>query len=381
MSLPPAPLLQHKTILTCLGSERNSILLDWSRGGIEDPSLAYTVQIEDRAYEWITKYWGRKTKARIDGLGPEDLYTVRVGVSKEIGEGNWCEEVWSDPIVVATKFDLPWTFYLFQDVQQNAAANVVAFGKKRDFCLDVYNKYGDTPLTLAVRERKDESVEALVDSGADISLPGKPLRKTPLMVACFGGYKAAADALVNRGVNWDMVDSNRCQALHYAVDGCQLEMVRYGIDRGADVNAQDKFGWTPLMRGVLIGCNLKILSLLIENGADADLKDQNGMRALDLARLLGCQPDIVKLLEEHTTVVVQETKELPTQEDDLCELEDQGAIEARMEEEEDIHAAELMKKVDTILAINVSDDQLIEVDDWPRTGGMSPIDDAMMPSS
>lgn len=65
---------------------------------------------------------------------------------------------------------------------------------------------------------------------------------------------------------------------------------------------------------MLIGCNLKILSLLIENGADADLKDQNGMRALDLARLLGCQPDIVKLLEEHTTVVVQETKELPTQE-------------------------------------------------------------------
>lgn len=76
----------------------------------------------------------------------------------------------------------------------------------RASCLDVYNKYGDTPLILAIKEQKGDVVEALVNSGADPSHPGRPLRKTPLMVACFGGYKAAADSLVRRGVDWNMVD-------------------------------------------------------------------------------------------------------------------------------------------------------------------------------
>lgn len=46
---------------------------------------------------------GRKTRAVIKGLGPEELYTIRVGVSEYLGEDRWGEEVWSDAIISATQ--------------------------------------------------------------------------------------------------------------------------------------------------------------------------------------------------------------------------------------------------------------------------------------
>lgn len=40
-----------------------------------------------------------------------------------------------------------------------------------------------------------------------------------------------------------------CTALHYAVDGSQMEAVELALDLGADIEAKDIEGWTPLMRG------------------------------------------------------------------------------------------------------------------------------------
>jgi hypothetical protein len=40
-----------------------------------------------------------------------------------------------------------------------------------------------------------------------------------------------------------------CTALHYAVDGSQMETVELALDEGADIEAKDIQEWTPLMRG------------------------------------------------------------------------------------------------------------------------------------
>lgn len=53
------PVLDKRGVLArqvkYVGSTRNSITLEWD--GEEDGDLAYTVQTEDPAYHWITKYW------------------------------------------------------------------------------------------------------------------------------------------------------------------------------------------------------------------------------------------------------------------------------------------------------------------------------------
>lgn len=66
------------------------------------------------------------------------------------------------------------------------------------------------------------------------------------------------------------------------------------IQRGARVNAQDRFGVTPLMEAV-IGNNIAAVRVLIAAGANPHLRDLRGDTALDLARQLG-RDDIERLL-------------------------------------------------------------------------------------
>ena len=68
------------------------------------------------------------------------------------------------------------------------------------------------------------------------------------------------------------------------------------IRRGAHVNAQDRFGVTPLMQAV-IGNNPAAVRTLIAAGADLKLRDLRGDTALDLARQLG-RRQIVKILAD-----------------------------------------------------------------------------------
>jgi len=66
------------------------------------------------------------------------------------------------------------------------------------------------------------------------------------------------------------------------------------IHAGANVNAQDRYGVTPLMQAV-VGNNIAAVPTFIAAGADPKLKDFRGDTALDLARQLG-RTDIQRLL-------------------------------------------------------------------------------------
>jgi ankyrin repeat protein len=56
------------------------------------------------------------------------------------------------------------------------------------------------------------------------------------------------------------------------------DVIAYLADHGADLNARDQFGDTPLMAACAKG-NAASATLLIERGADASLRDQEGRTA------------------------------------------------------------------------------------------------------
>jgi ankyrin repeat protein len=58
--------------------------------------------------------------------------------------------------------------------------------------------------------------------------------------------------------------------------------VKQHLDAGADVNAKDDSGWTPLHRAVSKVHN-KIAKLLIEEGADVNALNKDGLAPLDYA--------------------------------------------------------------------------------------------------
>lgn len=68
------------------------------------------------------------------------------------------------------------------------------------------------------------------------------------------------------------------------VGKAEPDVVRQLIQDGADVNAKNKEGATPLMAAALQNPNPEALMALLEAGADAKAKDNEGRTALDYAR-------------------------------------------------------------------------------------------------
>ena len=80
------------------------------------------------------------------------------------------------------------------------------------------------------------------------------------------------------------------------------EKVRQLIQDGADVNAKNEYGWTPLMLAAYNNSNLATLTALLDAGADAKAKNNEGKTALDYARMNEKLKDTeaLRLLEEKT---------------------------------------------------------------------------------
>jgi ankyrin repeat protein len=118
---------------------------------------------------------------------------------------------------------------------------------------------GDTALHLAVAGYRFELVRLLLAAGAD------PNSRT---------------------------NHRQSGPLHYAADGYmtgpvwnakrQVQTIQCLLDAGADINAQDKNGATPLHRAVRTRCAAAVKCLL-ERGSDATLKNKPGSTPFHLA--------------------------------------------------------------------------------------------------
>lgn len=85
--------------------------------------------------------------------------------------------------------------------------------------------------------------------------------------------------------------------LREAVLSNQHDIARLLIEHGADVNAKDKYGTTPISEATLQG-HFDIVRLLLENGA-VDVTTQYGNSLLELAVVRGSS-DVENILAEDT---------------------------------------------------------------------------------
>lgn len=89
---------------------------------------------------------------------------------------------------------------------------------------------------------------------------------------------------------------NKFTALHYAVENGNLEMVKFLIDKGSNIEARSKYGDTPLIRAAYMG-HLDIVNFLISKGADLDAQSALGVTPLITSAGLD-RLNIVKVLVE-----------------------------------------------------------------------------------
>ena len=121
---------------------------------------------------------------------------------------------------------------------------------------------------------------------------------TPVALAAFFGHADAAFALIAAGADVRAPARNafKVQALHAAVAGRNLEIVKAVLEAGADPNAQQQAGFRPIHEAGT-NANRALAELLLAHGANPLLPADSGKHAVDLAREKG-HTDFATWLEQ-----------------------------------------------------------------------------------
>lgn len=116
---------------------------------------------------------------------------------------------------------------------------------------------------------------------------------TPLHLVAAGYRVELLRLLLKAGADPNAATNHRRgRPLHYAADGCptspqwnetrQIESIQCLLDAGAEINAQDKNGATPLHRAVRTR-SAAAARYLLERGADPELRNKPGSTPFHLA--------------------------------------------------------------------------------------------------
>lgn len=138
---------------------------------------------------------------------------------------------------------------------------------------------GDTPLTIAVRNKNLEIVKMLISNGADVTVKNN-YEETALKIAIKNRDIEIVKILIEAGVDLNKEDSWGSDALQYAIDHIKdeyenddLELVKLLVMNGSNLNKQYKNGDYPVKLSLRKG-HTKIAEWLVNNGAIIDRKER-----------------------------------------------------------------------------------------------------------
>ncbi|KAG2492690.1 hypothetical protein HYH03_009104 [Edaphochlamys debaryana] len=141
------------------------------------------------------------------------------------------------------------------------------------------------PLQLAAERGRADVIRVLLKAGAWLDAPNK-YSTQPLRLAARGGHLEAFQVLVEAGAKLDVdVPEGGWQLLHSAAAGGDPAVTQAVLQAGADVNARNEHGHTPLALAALRG-NLEAVRVLLDARADADIAEdpeEDGRTPLALA--------------------------------------------------------------------------------------------------
>jgi len=211
--------------------------------------------------------YGVNAKGYFNAIEAEDLAAIRTFFQAGI-----------DPNLVNEKGETPLTFA----IGCCKIKTIKALLEKVD--VNRRNKEGNSPLYLAFRENKREIFDLLLESNADVKVPGNNNRTVLHLAAAYDDVELV-QKLIERGADVNAVDD---------IDGdipliqtClgnyrQMEMIKLLLDKGAEINHQGNNKATCLFYVAAAG-HTEVVRELLNRGADPKIRDSKGKTALDRA--------------------------------------------------------------------------------------------------
>ena len=203
-------------------------------------------------------------------------------------------------------FGLMLSLAVDQDAPLSVLKDLVASGANP-------NEY----LNRAISQQHVAMVEKLLQAGASANIPGM-LGLRPLHYAVYAVAQESRVARLQLLLEYGaMIDetSSQCAGLGQLTplaEACRhlgnQAVLKFLLDHGANINAQDAQGWTPLMHSLRYWCTNEYVHLLLQYKADAMIRAKDGRTVLDLAKARRkTLPETISLLEKYEQ---QHTKRL-----------------------------------------------------------------------
>lgn len=142
-----------------------------------------------------------------------------------------------------------------------------------------------TPVMYASAYGHYPLVEFLLDAKARV-LGKDKFKRTALTVAVRNGHTKIASLLLQRGSEWDHVDSSMNTPLHYAAAYGWLDSIDLLLKAGADVNAQNSWKISPINIAMLKNHHGCVKRFLEEPNVDVNGKDEKGRTLIMLSLMV-----------------------------------------------------------------------------------------------
>lgn len=196
-----------------------------------------------------------------------------------------------------------------QNNSTEAVKLLLKYGANVNIYRNITNKYDNAsqekltriPLLDALEQNSNNSELAgiLIANGAKVNVSNQ-FQITPLHLATRHGNIIIIDRLLKKGADINARDALGNTPLFEATNrrGNSFKTSKLLIDRGAKVNIANRAGQTPLMlaaslpdeensnseqRYTIQKLRIGLIQLFIDNGADVNSKDKDGKTAIDLA--------------------------------------------------------------------------------------------------
>jgi len=179
------------------------------------------------------------------------------------------------------------------------AATVATLAVFNHFKYPILNRIGFTPdaVVNAVKQGDTKTVRHYLDLGINANT-----RVNNQNLLHFAASKEVAELLIAKGADVKANDAFGFTPLHFAAEFDRIEVAQTLIGKGADINAQSKYHfdtWTPIWnyrllrslpgnsRGttpLFFARSPEMAKLLIAKGADVNAKNKNGMTPLHITK-------------------------------------------------------------------------------------------------